>query len=87
MDSDLEATTDDLLNTIRELWQEAQGGAGTELSPPEGFGQAVTSIKDTDIAEAAGLELGPVREYLDNADGTQLVVGRDGDTRTVKALI
>ncbi|MBC2959077.1 hypothetical protein [Nocardioides deserti] len=85
MTSDLEATTDDLLNTIRELWQRAQGG--DELAPPEGFGQAVTSVKDTEIAEATGLELDPVREYLDNADGTQLVVGRDGDTRAVQGLI
>ncbi|MDN4174833.1 hypothetical protein QWY28_17860 [Nocardioides sp. SOB77] len=86
MTSDLEATTDDLQHTIRELWQQAQGGAG-ELAPPEGFGQSVTSVRDTEIAEATGLELDPVREYLDNADGTLLVVGRDGDTRTVKALL
>ena len=89
MTSDLEATTDDLHNTIRELWQQAQGGGATsdDLAPPSGFGQSVTAIPDTAIAEATGLALEPVREYLDNADGTLLVVGRDGVARTVQGLL
>ncbi|WKN50394.1 hypothetical protein [Nocardioides sp. Arc9.136] len=89
MTSDTEATTDDLHNTIRELWQRAQGGGATsdDLAPPSGFGQSVTAIPDTDIAEATGLGLDPVREYLDNADGTLFVVGRSGDTRTVQGLL
>ncbi|MBC9731762.1 hypothetical protein [Nocardioides marmotae] len=87
MTSDMEATTDDLQNTIRELWQQAQGGAGEELAPPDGFGQSVTSVKDTEIAEASGLDLEPVREYLENADGTLFVVGRDGESRSVQGLL
>lgn len=87
MTSDLDATTDDLYGTIRDLWNESQHGAADELAPPAGFGQAVVSIPDTDIAEATGLELGAVREFLENADGVKLVVGRDGETRTVTGLL
>jgi hypothetical protein len=28
-----------------------------------------------------------VREYLDNADGEQFVIDRDGETRTVTAIL
>ena len=87
MTSDLEATTDDLYTTIHALWQESQPATGGELTPPAGFGTAVVSISDADIAERTGLELGVVREYLDNADGVQLVVGRDGDARSVTGLL
>jgi hypothetical protein len=87
MTSDLDATTADLYQTIRDLWLEAQRGSTDELAPPEGFGQAVVSVTDTAIADATGLELTVVREYLDNADGVQLTVGRDGDSRTVTALL
>lgn len=87
MTSDLEATTDDIYTAIRGLWQEAQGGSSDELAPPAGFGQSVASVPDVDIASATGLELDVIREYLDNADGTSLVVGRDGETRAVKALL
>jgi hypothetical protein len=87
MTSDLEATTDDLLNTIRELWQQAQGGGAGELAPPSGFGQSVTAVPDTAVAEATGLDIGPVREYLENADGVQLVVGRNGESRSVTGLL
>jgi hypothetical protein len=87
MTSDLDATTADLYQTIRDLWLEAQQGATDELAPPAGFGQSVVSVHDTAIADATGLELTVVRDYLDNADGVQLAVGRDGDTRTVTALL
>lgn len=87
MTSDLDATTDDLYTTIRELWQEAQQVAPEDLGDTVGFGQSVTSIPDTRIAERTGLELGAVREFLDNADGVRLVVGRDGETRTVQGLV
>ena len=87
MTSDLEATTDDLYQTIRELWTEAQPSMSGELAPPEGFGQVVASVPDTAVAERTGLELTTVREFLDNADGVKLVVGRSAETRTVKALI
>ena len=87
MTDDLETTTDDLLNTVRDLWQQAQPGADTDQTPPGGFGQAVVSVPDTDIAAASGLALDVVREYLDNADGVQLVVGRDGESRSVKGLM
>jgi hypothetical protein len=87
MTSDLEATTADLYRTIRELWLEAQHGATDELAPPAGYGQAVVSVHDTAIADATGLELTVVRDFLDNADGVKLTVGRDGDTRTVTALL
>jgi len=87
MTSDLDATTADLYQTIRDLWLEAQQGASDELAPPAGFGQAVVSVRDTAIADATGLELTVVREYLDNADGVKLAVGREGDTRTVTALL
>lgn len=87
MTSDLDATTDDLYTTIRDLWQQAQAGTGGDLDAPAGFGQSVTSVPDTDIVTATGLELDVVREYLDNADGVQLVVGQEGDARTVKALL
>jgi len=87
MTSDLDATTDDLYGTIRDLWNAAQHGTTDELAPPAGFGQAVVSVPDADIAEATGLELAAVREFLDHADGVKLVVGREGETRTVKALL
>jgi hypothetical protein len=87
MTSDLEATTGDLYNTIRDLWLEAQPAASVDIDPAERHGQTVTSIRDTDIAGATGLELQVVREYLDNADGVTFVVGRDGDTRLVEALV
>lgn len=87
MTSDLEATTDDLYDTIRELWNEAQPSMSGELAPPAGFGQAVASIPDTAVAERTGLDLAAVREFLDNADGVKFVVGRSDETRTVKALI
>lgn len=87
MTSDLDATTDDLYTTIRDLWTDAQPGTGGELAPPAGFGQAVVSVPDTAVAEASGLELGAVREFLDNADGVKFDVGRSGETRTVKALL
>ncbi|HEY0889957.1 MAG TPA: hypothetical protein VGE38_10130 [Nocardioides sp.] len=83
MTSDLEATTDDLYNAIRDLWLEAQGGDDVSDG---GFGQRVTSIRDTDIAAAVQLDLAAVREYLDNADGVQIVVERDGETRLVKGF-
>lgn len=86
MTSDLEATTDDLYNTVRDLWQQAQGGASGEVDSPAGFGQAVVSVPDADIVEATGLALEVVRDYLDHADGTQLVVARTGDTRLVQGL-
>ncbi|WP_210650022.1 hypothetical protein [Nocardioides sp. SYSU D00065] len=85
MTSDLETTTDDLYETIRELWQEAQPGMTD--NDASGFGQSVVSIQDTAIAERTGLELAAVRDFLDNADGVKFEVGRDGETRTVKALI
>ena len=46
-----------------------------------------SSIPDTAIAEETGLELAAVREFLDNADGVKLMVGTDGEARSVKALI
>jgi hypothetical protein len=70
MTSDLEATTDDLYATIRDLHEAQQG-----------------DVPDTAIAEASGLELTAVRDFLDNADGVKLVVGRDGETRTVTELL
>jgi hypothetical protein len=85
MTSDLEATTDDLYNAIRQLWSES-GGAGDD-APDGGFGQSVTSVPDTSIAAATGLDLDAVRDFLDNADGVKLVVARDGDTRAVKGLL
>jgi hypothetical protein len=87
MTSDLETTTDDLYETIRTLWRQAQQGTGGEPDAPAGFGQAVVSIPDTAIAEETGLELSAVREFLDNADGVKLVVGTDAEARSVKALI
>jgi hypothetical protein len=87
MTSDLETTTDDLYATIRELWQQAQPATGGDLDAPAGFGQAVVSIPDTAIAEATGLDLTAVREFLHNADGVKLVVETDGEARSVKALI
>lgn len=87
MTSDLDATTDDLYDSIRELWQETQGDPGDEPAPPAGFGQTVRSVRDTAIAERTGLELPAVRDFLDNADGVRLVVGRDGETRTVTAFL
>jgi hypothetical protein len=85
MTSDLEATTDDLYETIRRLWQEAQG-TGDDL-PTGGYGERVVSVPDTDIASALQLDLSVVREYLDHADGVKLVVGKDGETRSVKGLL
>ncbi|WP_148575166.1 hypothetical protein [Nocardioides caldifontis] len=87
MTSDLDASTADLYNTIRRLWQEAQSGANEELAPPPGYGESVVAIRDEDIASVTGLDLAVVREYLDHADGTRLVIGRDGDARAVKAVI
>jgi hypothetical protein len=86
MTSDLDTTTDDLYNTIRELWLEAQG-AGADDVGGGGFGQRVVSVTDTDIAAAAGLDLEAVRDFLDNADGVKLVVDRDEETRRVKGLL
>jgi outer membrane lipoprotein SlyB len=86
MTSDLETTTDDLYTTIRALFQEAQGSAGDDL-PSSGFGQKVASVADVDVASATGLDLAAVREYLDNANGVQLVVERDGETRKVTGLL
>jgi hypothetical protein len=87
MTSDLETTTDDLYNTIRALWLEAQGATGDDL-PTGGFGQrAGASVRDVEIAEATQLELAAVREYLDHADGVKLLVDRDGDTRLVKGVL
>ena len=89
MTDDLSATTEDLHNTIRRLWHDAQGGdaTGDELAPPAGFGQSVTAVPDTAVAEATGLDLEPVREFLDNSDGTLYVVARDGETRSVQGLL
>ena len=39
------------------------------------------------VPPESGLELMAIREFLDNADGVKFVVGRDGETRTVKALL
>ena len=86
MTSDLERTTDDLYNTIRGLWLDAQGG-GSDDVPSGGFGQRVTSVPDEDIASATKLDLTVVRDYLDNANGTQLVVERDGESRRVTGLL
>ena len=90
MTSDIDATTDDLYDTIRTLWQQAQGGAtgaDADLSAAAGFGQSVSMVKDTDIAAATGLELDPVREFLDNADGVRFVVSREGESRSVTGLL
>jgi hypothetical protein len=87
MTSDLEATTDDLYNAIRALWLDAQGATGDDL-PTGGFGQrAAASVHDSQVAEATGLELGAVREYLDNANGVKLVVEHDGETRVIKGML
>lgn len=83
MTSDLEATTDDLYNAIRDLWLEAQGGDDVSDG---GFGQRVTSVPDTDISQATQLDLAAVQEYLDNADGVKIIVERDGETRLVKGF-
>ena len=78
MTSDLDATTDDLYDTIQQLWQQAQQGADD---------QGGASVTDTAVADRTGLDLGAVREFLDNADGVKFTVTRDGDTRTVTALL
>ena len=78
MTSDLDATTDDLYDTIQQLWQQAQQGSDDQGGP---------SVTDTAVAERTGLDLGAVREFLDNADGVKFTVTRDGDTRTVTALL
>ncbi|WP_210439774.1 hypothetical protein [Nocardioides xinjiangensis] len=85
MTSDLETTTDDVYETIRELWQEAQPGMSD--NDASGFGQAVVSVPDTAIAERTGLDLQAARDFLDNADGVKLTVARDGETRSVTSLI
>ncbi|GAA5105879.1 hypothetical protein GCM10023339_02200 [Alloalcanivorax gelatiniphagus] len=85
MTSDLDATTDDLFSTIRDLWQAAQDGTG-DAAAPAGGGQAV-SIPDTAVADRTGLDLAAVREFIDNADGVKLTAGRDGETRTVEGLL
>jgi hypothetical protein len=81
MTSDLEISTDDVYAAIRRLWE-----AGQEGTTDEG-GAAGRSVSDTAIAEETGLALPVVREYLDNADGEQFVVDRDGETRTVTAIL
>jgi len=86
MTSDLETTTDDLYNTIRALWLDAQGASGDDV-PSGGFGQRVASVRDEDIAAASRLDLTVVRDYLDNANGAQLVVERDGESRRVTGLM
>jgi hypothetical protein len=86
MTSDLEATTDDLYNAIRGLWLDAQGGQADDDTAGS-FGQRVASVPDTAIADATQLEIGAVREYLDNADGVKFVVARDGDSRAVTGLL
>jgi hypothetical protein len=86
MTSDLDATTDDVLHTIRALWAEAQGSAGDDL-PSGGFGQKVSSVPDEAIAETTGLDLSAVREYLDNADGVKLTVSRHGEARAVTGVL
>ncbi len=86
MTSDLDATTDDLFSTIRDLWQAAQDGTG-DAAAPAGAGQAAVSIPDTAVADRTGLDLAAVREFIDNADGVKLTAGRDGETRTVEALL
>jgi len=85
MASDLEQTTDDVYETIRQMWQEAQPGMSD--NDASGFGQTVVSLPDTAIAERTGLDLGAVREFLDNADGTMLSVGSDGESRSVTSII
>jgi hypothetical protein len=85
MASDLETTTDDVYNTIRQMWQEAQPGMSD--NDASGFGQAVVSVPDTAIAERTGLDLEAVREFLDNADGTRLTVARDGESRSVTSIV
>ncbi len=85
MTSDLDTTTDDVYEAIRQLWQEAQPGMTD--NDASGFGQTVVSVPDTAVAERTGLDLEAVRDFLDNADGVKLTVGRDGDTRTVTSLI
>jgi predicted metalloendopeptidase len=64
MTSDLETTTDDLYNTIRALWLEAQGVTGDDV-PSGGFGQRIASVRDEDIASTTELDLAVVRDYLD----------------------
>ena len=86
MTSDLDTTTDDLYNTIKALWLDAQGAGGEDFGDGS-FGQRVTSVADTEIATASELDLGAVREFLDNADGVKLIVGRDGDARSVKGVL
>ena len=80
MTSDLEIGTDDVYGVIRRLWESGREGLTDD-------GAAVRSVSDTDIAQETGLDLQVVREYLDNADGELFVVGRDGDSRTVTALL
>lgn len=87
MTSDLETTTDDIFNAIRELWQEAQPGSDADQAQAGGFGQSVASVSDVAIAERTGLDIAAVREYLDHADGVQVVVGRDGEHRSVRGLV
>jgi len=87
MTSDLDATTDDLYSAITDLWRAAQPGSDADAAPSAGDGQDVVPVPDTAVAEATGLELAAVREFIDNADGVKLVAGRDGETRTVEGLL
>ncbi|NPD05776.1 hypothetical protein HN031_13880 [Nocardioides sp. zg-1308] len=84
MTSDLDTTTDDLYETIRGLWREAQQG---DAAAPDDTDATAVGVPDTAVAERTGLELGAVREFLDNADGVKFAVARDGETRTVTALL
>src|SRR5688572_16413084 len=74
-----------LEQTARRLWTRAQANVDPSKLPPADLGLAVAAVTDADIADEAEVDISVVRAYLDLVDGKTFAVGRDGETRTVKA--
>ncbi|WP_114423540.1 hypothetical protein [Nocardioides houyundeii] len=87
MPKDYESVSAHIDLTVRELWAQAQRDVAQESVPPADLGDAIRSVSDDEIARTAGVDLADVRQYLDGAEGRDFVLGREGETRTVKAVI
>jgi hypothetical protein len=81
-----ESLSDRLERVARELWAEKQSSFEPEKAPPDDYGAGVVPLYDYELAAGAGVDLDRARAWITERDGRGVVMGVEGEGRTIKAF-